>query len=578
MDAPLLFVPLRQKPSRPARLLLILAAFFVTLCSWVPGFGEPQNVAALTSGWVWPLLAFAVIGYAVGAFVVDEVSRPAFGLAAGTYLFATHSIEVAGGDLIVRGLDELTEFDAKPVPGEIVILLKFPGEVVRLPVARSPDLERRLAASASVLRAAALARRRADWEWLAARNPIGDLDAARSSPGTVSSPIRGLVRPVCVVGGAVVALALTPVRTLASDVAVVHAIGEQPSSAAWRWYIDNGGARAEEARATWLPAAERAEDDAAFQAAVASGTSQAFRDYLVKFSVHGAEVRAKELPEAALREAVASGSISNLRAFQAEFSADEHTVYRQDAAREISHRYAEAIEKLKSQLPPKDRDLRRYFERLFGWLATSPDGRVDVVFSPPATANLAAIDALYRRAYASSCGSVASLETNFGASALAGSQAKVFDGLTRSFQQIVSNEALTLVQAQTASDGRPLFRVAYTITSSGTVFVDDDESTSEHASECFVGTRIKFDVRMTIPGEKTRYAFSVNVLPPDHFEVSGQTASWMPSRSGVAAYRVYDVMTGLAFERLAEGLRTRLFDPSSSAYDEMFDMLDAVSR
>jgi hypothetical protein len=558
--------------------MLVLAALAATHWSWVPGFGEPQNDAALASSWVYPLLAFAVNGYAVSAFVAEWLSRPASGLNAGTYLFATHSVQVDGSEIIIQRLEELSELNAKPVSGDIVFQLNFPQEAVRLAMARSPENERRLAAWASMLRAAALAHRRGDREWLASRNPIGEVDLGRSPAAGVVSPIRSLARPLCVAGGVALAVVLTPIRTLASDVVVVQTISKNPSSRAWRWYIERGGARAEEARVTWLPAAERAEDEAAFQAAVTAGTSQGFRDYLVKFSLHADKVRAKDLPEAALREAIASGSITKLRSFQAEFSAAGHAAYREDADREVSHRYAEALEKLKSQLPPKDRALHRYFERLFAWLASSPDGRVDVVFSPPATANLAAIDALYRRVYASSCGSVASLETNFGASAMEGSQVKVFDGLTRSFQQIVSNEALTLVQSETGTDERPLFRVAYTITSSGTVFVDNDESTSKRASECFVGTRIKFDVRMTIPGEKTRYAFSVNVVPPDHFEVSNQTASWMPSRSGVAANRVYDVMTGLAFERLADGLRTRLFAPSSSAYDEMFDMLDAVSR
>ena len=64
----------------------------------------------------------------------------------------------------------------------------------------------------------------------------------------------------------------------------------------------------------------------------------------------------------------------------------------------------------------------------------------------------------------------------------------------------------------------------------------------------------------------------------DRFEVSSTTASWLPSRAGVSAIKVYDRMTALGFERLAEGLRQRLFDPSSSAYDEMFKVLDAESR
>lgn len=578
LDAPLLFIPSIEKPSRPARLALVLVAFFATLSSWLPGFGEPQNDAALTSGWACPLLALAAVGYAVGAFVAEEVSRPAFGLNAGTYLFVTHTVQVAGGELIVRRHDELAEFDAEPVPGGIVILLKFPTEVVRLTVGRSPDIERRLAACASILRAAALARRRADWEWLAARSPIGDVDSAGSAPAAFRSAMSGLVRAVCVAGGAALALMLTPVRTLASDVAVVNAISEHPSSAAWRWYIERGGARVEDARTAWLPAVQKAEDDTAFQTAVTSGTSRAFRDYLLTFSVHADQVRRKELPEAVLREAISSGSISKLRGFQTEFSAAEHGVYRQDAVREVSALYADAAVKLNSHLPPEDRDLRRYFERLFAWLATSPDGRVDVLFSPPATEGLAGIDADFRRAHASRCDSVASVETYFGASPLADSETKVFEGLKRSFRSVVSREALSLVRGETTGAERPVIRVAYTIASSGLAFVRDEGLSSLHADQCFVGIRIKFDIRMSIPGEKTRYAFSVNVLPPDRFQVSRETDRWRPRRSAGEADRLYDVMTALAFERLADSVRTRLFDPSSSAYDQMFDMSDSVSR
>ena len=576
--AALFFVPFRPRPAIGARLFLLAVSTLAVLYSWIAGFGVPQNPDAMTSGWIWPAIALGMFGYAFAAFVSAELSKSTSGIQAGTYIFATHCIEIVRDTLTVRPLDALQQFDARPVPGGIAVVLRFPKDFVRLSVDRGGDGEKRLATCASVLRAAGLARQRGDWAWLAARDPIGDVDRLGGPQGGAGLSIEGATRMASICVGIVLAAIAAPLRTLASDAAVVHSIQLAPSSAAWRWYIGAGGRQAAEAQATWLPAAVRVEDDAAFQAAIAAGTAQALRDYLRKFEIHAVEVRDSELPQAALREAVASGSIARLRAFLREFGEPAHARFRDDAAREIAARYAQALVTLEAQVPPKDRDLRLYFERLFAWLSQSADGRMDVVFAPPATANLAATDRLYRRGYAGTCGSVASLETNFGTGALAGSQTKVFDALTRSFKQIVSNEALELVESDGTDASRPAIRVAYTVTSSGTVFVDEKETDAEHASECFVGTRIKFDVRMTIPGERTRYTFSVNVLPPEHFEVSEKTASWMPAGSAASAGQVYSVMTGLAFESLAEGLRQRLFSPSSSAYDEMFQMLDSATQ
>ncbi len=576
--AALFFVPFRPRPAIGARLFLLAAGTLAVLYSWIPGFGVPQNPDAMTSGWICPAIALGMVGYALAAFVSAELSRSASGISAGTYIFATHCIDIVRDTLTVRPLDALQQFDARPVPGGIAVVLRFPKDFVRLSVDRGGDGEKRLATCASVLRAAGLARQRGDWAWLAARDPIGDIDRLGGPQGGAGVTLEAATRFLFVGAGVAFAAIAAPVRTLASDAAVVNAIQSAPSSSAWRWYILAGGRQATEALATWLPEAVRVEDEAAFHAALTAGTAQALRDYLSKFTIHAADVRDSELPQAALREAVESGSIARLRVFLMEFGEPVHARFRDDAAREIAARYAQALVTLEAQVPPKDRDLRHYFRRLFAWLGTSPDGRMDVVFAPPATANLAATDRLYRRGYAGMCGTVASLETNFGAGVLAGSQSKVFDALTRSFKQIVSNEALDLVESDGTDASRPAIRVAYTVTSSGTVFVNEKETDPDHASECFVGTRIKFDVRMTIPGEKTRYAFSVNVVPPEHFKVSEKTASWMPTGSTASAGQVYSVMTGLAFESLAEGLRQRLFSPSSSAYDEMFQMLDSATR
>ena len=574
--AALFFVPFRPRPAMGARLFLLVVGALAVLYSWIPGFGVPQNPDAMTSGWICPAIALGMIGYALAAFVSAELSRSASGIPAGTYIFATHCIEIVRDTLTVRPMDALQQFDARPVPGGIVVVLRFPKDFVRLSVDRGGDGEKRLATCASVLRAAGLARQRGDWAWLAARDPIGDIDRLGGPRGGAGVSLEAATRFLFVGAGIAFAAIAVPIRTLASDAAVVNAIQLAPSSAAWRWYILAGGRQATEAQATWLPEAVRVEDEAAFHAALTAGTAQALRDYLLKFTIHAAEVRDTELPRAALREAVASGSIARMRAFMREFAEPAHAAFREDAAREIAARYSEALVKLQAQVPPKDRDLRRYFERLFLWLSRSPDGRVDVVFSPPATSNLAAADRLYRKLYGDTCGGVESLEENFGPSALSGSQAKVFDGLTRSFKQIVSNEALELVQADGVSSDRPSILVAYTVKTSGSVYFPAEEKDGDHHSQCFIGTRIKFDVRMTIPGERTHYDLSVSVVPPEHFETTETTKSWMPAsaRSG----QVYAVMTGLAFEQLAGGLRQRLFDPSSIAYDEMLQFVDSVTQ
>lgn len=573
--AALFFVPFRPRPAMGARLLLLAVGTLAVLHSWISGFGVPQSPDALTSGWILPAIGLGMIGYALAAFVSAELSRSASGLPAGTYIFATHCIEVVRDTLTVRPLDALQQFDARPVPGGIAVVLRFPKDFVRLSVDRG-DGEKRLATCASVLRAAGLARQRSDWAWLAARDPIGDIDRVGGPPAGAAVSLEAATRFLFVGAGVAFAAIAAPVRTLVSDTVVVDAIQLAPSSSAWRWYITAGGRQATEAQATWLPEAVRVEDEEAFRAALTAGTAQALRDYLLKFTIHAAEVRDTELPRAALREAVASGSIARTRAFMREFAEPAHAAFREDAAREIAAKYSDALVKLQAQVPAKDRDLRRYFERLFLWLSQSPDGRVDVVFSPPTTSNLAAADRLYRKLYGDTCGGVESLEENFGPSALSGSQGKVFDGLTRSFKQIVTNEALELVQADGVSSDRPSILVAYTVKTSGSVYFPAEEMNGDHHSQCFIGTRIKFDVRMTIPGERTHYDLSVNVVPPEHFETTETTKSWMPAsaRSG----QVYAVMTGLAFEQLAGGLRQRLFDPSSIAYDEMFRELDAATR
>jgi hypothetical protein len=576
--AALLFVPLRPRPAFGVRVLLILAGVLVTLYWWSSGYGVPLDSHALTSGWLAPVIALGLLGYGLAPFVALSAARSDSGIPSGTYVFATHCVTVARNTLKVWPLDQLEQFDAQPVPGGAVVRLRFESEVVRLHIPRASEEGKRLGTCASILRASSLARERDDWTWWAERDPIGHIEEL-SRPGRGSPlSLEVMVRCACIGIGVSLGAVAAPARTVTSDNSVVHAIQLAPSSSLWRWYIGSEGRQADDARSTWLPEALRMEDEQAYQGAVAAGTSRALRDYLENFSIHAAEVRETELPRVALQEAIASKSIANLRAFSAEFTAQSQAPFREAAAGEISDLYAAAQAELRAQLPSRDRNLRRYFERLFTWLSTSPDGQVLVVFSPPATANLAATDRLYRQGYSDMCDSVASLETHFGPSALAGSQAKVFTGLTRSFEQIVGGEALDLVERDELDDAHPAIRVAYTITSSGAIFVNENEADPDHAKECFIGTRVKFDVRMTIPGERTKYSFSINVVPPDQFQVTDSIASWMLARSTVGNHQVYDVMTGLAFERLAEGLRKRLFDPSSIAYDEMFQLVDSATR
>lgn len=577
--APLLFIPLTISPSFSRRLLFLGAGLLATGYSWTVGFGLPGTADALETGFVVPIVGLALVGYVVAAWLAGVSVRTSSGLPPGTYIFATHVVELIKDSLFVRATEDLRAFDARPVPDGIAISLRFPDGDIRLSLPRTERTEKQLSRCASILRATALARQRGDRDWLNARSPLGQLDSIQSGPsGSITRPIT-TAQVMGVLIGALWGGVGSMVRGHLSDTAVVRTILETPTTESWRWYISGNGARANEAQTTWLPAAVKAEDDDEFRMAVMAGTVQGFRDYLTKYTLHAAEVNDTWLPEAALKEAVASSSIASLRAFQREFAAESHATLRAEAARQIAARYEEALARLVAQVPPKDRALRRYFERLFLWLGGSSDGQVDVVFSPPATANLAAIDRLYRRVYSGTCNNVQSLETNFSPSALAGSEWKVFDGLSRALQQVVSNEALHLVQVDSReSESRPKIAVAYTVTSSGGVFVDDDEKDADHATDCYIGTRIRYDVRMSIPGERTQYSFTVNVVPPDRFEVSSTTASWLPSRAGVSAIKVYDRMTALGFERLAEGLRQRLFDPSSSAYDEMFKMLDAESR
>jgi hypothetical protein len=494
-------------------------------------------------------------------------------------VYATHCIELIGENIKVVDLSNIKDIRAIQMSNLIVFTISVPEQKIQLTLESTRANEKQLTACASLLRASMLAVQRADWEWLSSRNPIGDIDSAlgHESP-TLVIPLQPLIRPTFSLLSALTAVSVSVSRTTASDAAVVRELAKSPSSSSWQWYIDNKGIRADEAVNIWLPDAVRAEDEVDFQAAIANGSSGALRAYLQRRTLHADEVRDTHLPEAVLREAVASRSIARLRAFQREFSDGRHQLLRDQASHEISTIYEEALNSLQLQIPGKDKELLRYFGRLFAWLSNSDDGKVEVVFSPPVTADLAAIDRLYQRTYGPKCGVVASLEANFGLGALTGSQEKVFGGLVRSFQQIVSNEALTLVKAETATPNRPAINVTYTVTSSGSIFVETNESNNENKTVCYIGTRIKFNVVMTIPNEHVQYAFVVNVLPPDHFEVSETSTAWMPTHSSVSANRVYNIMTGLAFERLAEGIRRRMFSPESPAYEEMFDILDIIAQ
>ena len=380
--AALLFVPLQPRPAVGVRVLLIIAGVLVTIYWWASGYGVPLESHALTSGWLAPVIALGLLGYGLAPFVTLAAARSDSGIPSGTYIFATHCVTVARNTLEVWPFDQLKQFEAQPAPGGAMVLLRFDREVVRLFISRTSEEGMRLGTCASILRAASLAREREDWTWLAERDPIGHI--AESATPRRGSPLslEGMIRWGCIGIGVSLGAVAAPVRTVTSDNAVVHAIELAPSSSLWRWYIRSGGRQADEAQSTWLPEALRAEDEQAYQDATAAGTSQALRDYLEKFSIHAAEVRDTELPRVALQEAIASQSIAKLRAFSTEFTAPNQAPLREAAALEISNLYATASDELQAQLPTRDRKLRRYFERLFTWLATSPDGRVDVVFAP----------------------------------------------------------------------------------------------------------------------------------------------------------------------------------------------------
>lgn len=299
-------------------------------------------------------------------------------------------------------------------------------------------------------------------------------------------------------------------------------------------------------------ARNKASDAEAYDHLMEFGQTYDYEGYIYGGGLRADEVREQHMPRAVLNEA--GNSVSALRAFIMDYPEHESA----DEARDrIRVAYAGALEqfRLTSTAPP---ETLAFVEAMIQWLQDTENATVAVNFEPPSTELLDVVDEILR----SEETNVAAVAPHFNAAANDLRQTTIVSNLQSGFEQVFPNEMVVL-STTAAAENVPSIDVAYTVGPSAMVYELDN------SSRVYSGIMVTFDVSMSVPEFSETLAFTLEVEPPQTFQVQdygyGYGGGYDPYATdpygggSISDTTVYNTMASRAFDQLSTRINQSFF-------------------
>ncbi len=336
-----------------------------------------------------------------------------------------------------------------------------------------------------------------------------------------------------------------------------------------------------------------ASDEAMFSKAKTQDTTYAYEHYLYTGERHADEVRTTFLPKAALKEAIAKGSVTALREVLKKYP---KSVIEADAKKAIHTLFEKTRKDFHDQASTSDPRLLPFMDKLIDNLEKTDANKVEVRFHSPSSASLEAVDTLLklRAGDPDGDGSVIPVAPHFSDKDCISRESVIVSRLGDGFSAIFPADIMTLSNGDRLSDKdaeeplllgsaakavkkpgaknappppkpkvdmtgltAPTIDIRYRVGWAGDIY---SETTGTRK---FVGIVVQFHVAMVIPGETDVFDFDLEVMPPETFTVNYQSYGNLlgASDGGPSEGRVYDVMAARAFDQLSSKLQSVFFRP-----------------
>ncbi len=297
-------------------------------------------------------------------------------------------------------------------------------------------------------------------------------------------------------------------------------------------------------------------DEAAFDQAVACGSSDCFSYYLRANGRHADEVRDTHLPRAAFQEAQEQGTVAALRDFVTEYPNSRHVA---EARQVIHQRFEQVRGNFMSQANTQDTNMVAFMGDLLNFLEAHDSPPVLVRFNAPSSESLSAIDQNLPP-------NTSAVSPHFTAERSEARERYITQVLQRGFAAVFPNDVMRLEHRGRLAPNtppelvHPTIDVSYVVRPSGSIYVDDTNQRQ------FIGIHNDFVVRMSIPNVERTHSFQLQVQPPQRFSVG--YSRFGGADSGPSDGAVYTTMAERAFEQLGTQLPLVFFRQGTPAYQQ----------
>ncbi len=295
-------------------------------------------------------------------------------------------------------------------------------------------------------------------------------------------------------------------------------------------------------------------DEVSYRRLVAHPAPGTARAYLEHGWLHLDEVRDEIFPLAEIREATDARDVVTLRALRAKYT---NTKFAAQIGTSIHQLYAEAAHTFRTTAHPDDPEAVAFVDALLVWAEAHDSPRIEVRYAAPSVEMLAAIDEQLAKDGKKVDGKdVVPVAPYFLPAAVEGREAAVTAELGEAFGRVFDARLIEVHHtgrveksvAQAAPDA-PTIDIAYFLAPSGYVYdVEGDP-------RAFVGIVVDFIVTMEVPGQEEPLRFTLEVEPPQTFDVQDDGLTATTANPGT----VYDTMATKAYERVGDRLRGTFF-------------------
>ena len=563
------------------------------------GLGGLAGIAAIDFGspfsGIQPIAFLA--GYAIAAWILlaqvfgmmrDARKKAATTMPQGFWCIALDVVEIDGPTLRVWPLVELVALDAthqhyNGAYSYTEFVFKFPGASKRFVVGNQADAEAAMSKMQGMRGMVAAAVESEDWETVVALDPLFELRTNDWAPKEGAGPdLRTDVaipawltrsKTTALLAGAVLGFGVMTARNHVSDGAAFEECKRWNETWAWKGYLAQNGRHSDEVLAEHLPLANLSDWE---NQATGGGLDEAIKvailtDPLRNSAVESVKKKAlavwTTVHEDALRKANSAG-VNQLRKYRDGMPDRD---YGEKARAAIHGKYEEAKASFEAQASDADPALVPFFTDLLTRLEKQDDPRVWVRFQSPSDELLKVVDATNKEKGTTDGLLIEAVAPHFSLENSTARETVIRNMMSQGFGAVLPNDVLDLQigdrlakEAQAPAEG-PSIEVRYFVTPSGAIYSSSNPLNTDKRG--FVGIRVDFKVAMRIPEREGVIEFDLNVEPPDQFTVTYTSAAFMGGVGGGASTsQVYSVMAAKAFEKLADTLKTRIFDKDSEAY------------